>query len=91
MTSLVPISPIAHHLNFGGNKMADEPVAEVEEVLLLKAEIFRSKLIEHFQLLDALTNTNLEEEIPKYHSDEVRGRKCTCLYINSKQREWFYI
>eukprot|EP00112_Aurelia_sp_Birch-Aquarium-sp1_P010828 Seg2299.5 transcript_id=Seg2299.5/GoldUCD/mRNA.D3Y31 product="Cation channel sperm-associated protein 2" protein_id=Seg2299.5/GoldUCD/D3Y31 len=72
MTSLVPISPIAHHLNFGGNKMADEPVAEVEEVLLLKAEIFRSKLIEHFQLLDALTNTNLEEEIPKYHSDEVR-------------------
>ena len=53
--------------------MADEPVPEVEEVLLLRAEIFRSKLIEHFQLLDALTDKDLEEEIPKYHSDEVTG------------------
>ena len=43
-----------------------------EEQLLLRAEIFRSKLIEHFQFLDAVTDKS-SEEVPKYFSDEVKS------------------
>ena len=55
---------------------------EVEEQLLLRAEIFRSKLIEHFQLLDTLTDAS-SEEIPKYYSDEVKSRsmKVVALFL----------
>ena len=47
-------------------------MAAEEEQLLLRAEIFRSKLIEHFQLLDTMTDKS-SEEIPKYYSDEVKS------------------
>lgn len=42
-----------------------------DEKLQFRAEIFRSKLIEHFRLLDTLTD-NSSEEVPKYYSDEVK-------------------
>lgn len=46
-----------------------------EEQLLLRAEIFRSKLIEHFRLLDTMTDKS-SEEVPKYYSDDVKSEIC---------------
>ncbi|XP_065060530.1 cation channel sperm-associated protein 2-like isoform X2 [Rhopilema esculentum] len=63
-----PLNLVAMPIVHWRVKMAEE----VEEQLLLRAEIFRSKLIEHFQLLDTLTDAS-SEEIPKYYSDEVKN------------------
>eukprot|EP00794_Sanderia_malayensis_P009747 gene9747-10744_t len=46
-------------------------MAETEEELQCRAEIFRSKLIEHFHLLDNIAD-NGAEEVPKYYSDDVK-------------------
>ena len=45
---------------------------EVPEELSLQAEIFRSKLIEDFQLIDIIANRG-SAEAPKYYSNEVTG------------------
>lgn len=45
---------------------------EAEE-LSPRAEIFRSKLIEDFQLIDMIANTGGGAEPPKYYSNEVTG------------------
>ena len=50
-----------------------------DEKLQFRAEIFRSKLIEHFRLLDTLTD-NSSEEVPKYYSDEVKGEFLQFFY-----------
>ena len=41
------------------------------EDLIPRAEIFRSKLIEDFQLLDSINKTTTE--VPKYYSSELSG------------------
>ena len=43
-----------------------------EEHLLPRAEIFRSKLIEHFQFLDTVIDKT-SEEIPRYYANEING------------------
>ena len=45
---------------------------EVPEELSPRAEIFRSKLIEDFQLIDMIANRG-SAEAPKYYSNEVTG------------------
>ena len=50
--------------------MAGRESEETTEKLLLRAEIFRSKLIENFLLLDTLTDKS-EEAVPKYYSTEL--------------------
>ena len=42
------------------------------EDLIPRAEIFRSKLIEDFQLLDSINKTTTE--VPKYYSSELSGK-----------------
>lgn len=42
------------------------------EDLIPRAEIFRSKLIEDFQLLESMTKGSAE--VPKYYSSEVSGK-----------------
>lgn len=53
---------------FNTVKMNDE----VPEELSPRAEIFRSKLIEDFQLIDMIANRG-SAEAPKYYSNEVTG------------------
>lgn len=48
--------------------MGDEPCDELSP----RAEIFRSKLIEDFQLLDII-NEKGTTEAPKYYSNEIMG------------------
>lgn len=48
--------------------MNDEPPEELSP----RAEIFRSKLIEDFQLIDMIANRGGAEP-PKYYSNEVTG------------------
>lgn len=45
---------------------------EVQEELSPRAEVFRSKLIEDFQLIDMIVNRG-NAEAPKYYSNEVTG------------------
>lgn len=47
---------------------------EATEELSPRAEIFRSKLIEDFQLIDMFANRGGAEP-PKYYSNEVTGEK----------------
>lgn len=48
--------------------MVDEPSDELSP----RAEIFRSKLIEDFQLLDIINDID-KPEAPKYYSNEILG------------------
>ena len=48
--------------------MSDETPDELSQ----RAEIFRSKLIEDFQLIDIIANRG-DTEPPKYYSNEVTG------------------
>lgn len=45
---------------------------EAPDELSPRAEIFRSKLIEDFQLIDIIANRG-DTEPPKYYSNEVTG------------------
>jgi hypothetical protein len=47
---------------------------EFSEELSPRAEIFRSKLIEDFQLLDMMLDKGGHEQ-PKYYSNEILGKK----------------
>ena len=53
---------------------------EHPEELSSRAEIFRSKLIEDFQLIDMIANRDGAEP-PKYYSNEVTGM------INAQERK----
>ena len=59
-------------------KMSDEPPEELSP----RAEIFRSKLIEDFQLIDMIANRGGAEP-PKYYSNEVTGA------LNTHKKEDF--
>ena len=50
--------------------MVDEPCDELSP----RAETFRSKLIEDFQLLDMI-NDKGTTEAPKYYSNEIAGER----------------
>ena len=54
------------------------------EDLIPRAEIFRSKLIEDFQLLDSINKTTTE--VPKYYSSELSGK----LFLASYPNRYFY-
>lgn len=51
------------------------------EDLIPRAEIFRSKLIEDFQLLDSINKTTTE--VPKYYSSELSGKPTLCGTVKS--------
>ena len=61
---------------------------QVEE-LSPRGEIFRSKLIEDFQLLDTLKSKgNIES--PRFYSNEIQGINPFCFLPKQKQK-WVYV
>ena len=56
--------------------MSEEPSDELSP----RAEIFRSKLIEDFQLLDII-NDKGKTEAPKYYSNEITGENCNVFFM----------
>lgn len=61
---------------------------ETIEELSPRAEIFRSKLIEDFQLLDSLSSKGANEP-PRFYSNEIQGKTYCSHCIRKSTVEYF--